>query len=231
MFDSDVENYDSDNESTYSTTGGNEEEEEVNLNEEEVDESVPKFEGQEEEEEEEDEEQEEGVEFQPEEVQSKNVKMKSTNVVYPSSDEDSNDSDEDSSDDSDDEDYDEVQNKIDNDYKVKFIQQNHPEEVHNNYQEINFMCNVERDENGMVIDDRHTTYPILSKYEKTRLLGLRLTQLNKGAKPFIKYNKQIVDNTIIALDELNQKLLPFIIMRPLPNGKKEYWRLADLEII
>lgn len=229
MFDSDVENYDSDNESTYSTTGGNEEEE-VNLNEEEVDESVPKFEGQEEEEEE-DEEQEEGVEFQPEEEQSKNVKMKSTNVVYPSSDEDSNDSDEDSSDDSDDEDYDEIQNKIDNDYKVKFIQQNHPEEVHNNYQEINFMCNVERDENGMVIDDRHTTYPILSKYEKTRLLGLRLTQLNKGAKPFIKYNKQIVDNTIIALDELNQKLLPFIIMRPLPNGKKEYWRLADLEII
>ena len=228
MFDSDVENYDSDNESTYSATGGNDEEEANN--EEEVDFSVPKFDGAEEEEDE-DEEEDEEVDPEEEVTGPKNIKIKSTNVVYPSSDDGSDISDEDSSDDSDDEDYDEIQNKIDNDYKVKFIQQNHPEEVHNNYQEINYMCNVERDEYGMIIDERHTTYPILSKYEKTRLLGLRLTQLNKGAKPFVKYNKQIVDNTIIALDELNQKLLPYIIMRPLPNGNKEYWRLADLEII
>ena len=231
MFDSDVENYDSDNESTYSASGGNEEED-ANINGEEIDESVPKFEeeGEEEDEDEDEEQDAEGV-FQEGEMPSKNIKIKSTNVVYASSDEDSDISEDYSSDDSSDEGYDEIQNKIDNEYKVKFIQQNHPEEVHNNYQEINFMCNVERDENGMVIDDRHTTYPILTKYEKTRLLGLRLTQLNKGAKPFVKYNKQIIDNTIIALDELNQKLLPFIIMRPLPNGKKEYWRLADLEII
>ena len=36
---------------------------------------------------------------------------------------------------------------------------------------------------------------------------------------------------LIAEKELNQKKIPFIIMRPLPNGKKEYWRLQDLEII
>ena len=25
--------------------------------------------------------------------------------------------------------------------------------------------------------------------------------------------------------------IPFIVMRPLPNGKKEYWKLQDLAII
>ena len=40
-----------------------------------------------------------------------------------------------------------------------------------------------------------------------------------------------IDNNLIALEELKQKKLPFIIMRPIPNGKKEYWRLSDLEII
>jgi DNA-directed RNA polymerase I, II, and III subunit RPABC2 len=32
----------------------------------------------------------------------------------------------------------------------------------------------------------------------------------------------------IARLELEQKKLPFIVKRPLPNGTYEYWRLADL---
>ena len=71
----------------------------------------------------------------------------------------------------------------------------------------------------------------MTKYEKTRILGLRLTQLNKGAKPFVETKNKIIDNNIIAQKELKEKKLPFIIMRPLPNGKREYWKLNDLEII
>ena len=86
-------------------------------------------------------------------------------------------------------------------------------------------------ESDIVISDpRHKTVPILTKYEKTRILGLRVSQLNEGAPRYIK-SSTIVDNNIIAEKELKHKKLPFIISRPLPNGEKEYWKLQDLEII
>ena len=33
----------------------------------------------------------------------------------------------------------------------------------------------------------------------------------------------------IALQELNEDKLPFIIRRPLPNGASEYWKVNDLQ--
>ena len=47
----------------------------------------------------------------------------------------------------------------------------------------------------------------------------------------IPVDKKIIDGYLIAQLELQQKVLPFIIRRPLPGGKSEYWRLADLELI
>ena len=43
--------------------------------------------------------------------------------------------------------------------------------------------------------------------------------------------KKYDTNIFIAKKELEKKLLPFIIKRPLPNGECEYWKLSDLEII
>jgi hypothetical protein len=31
--------------------------------------------------------------------------------------------------------------------------------------------------------------------------------------------------------ELEEKKMPFIIKRPMPNGGCEYWKLSDLEIL
>jgi hypothetical protein len=36
---------------------------------------------------------------------------------------------------------------------------------------------------------------------------------------------------LIALAEFEQKKIPMIVRRPLPNGGSEFWRLADLEIL
>ena len=55
-------------------------------------------------------------------------------------------------------------------------------------------------------------------------------QLNNGSKPFINVNENIIDNNIIANNELQNKVLPFIIVRPLPNRTFEYWKLKDLEV-
>jgi hypothetical protein len=44
-------------------------------------------------------------------------------------------------------------------------------------------------------------------------------------------NKVILDNVLIAEKELREKKIPFIIMRPIPNGISEYWNINDLEHI
>ncbi len=111
---------------------------------------------------------------------------------------------------------------------VKF----HPEEIHKSFDEIYQLSHIKRNAEGIIIDENHTTYPILSKYEKTKLIGLRVAQLNKGAHPYVALkHATILDNSLIAEKELKEKKLPFIIMRPLLNGKSEYWNVSDLEYI
>ncbi len=126
------------------------------------------------------------------------------------------------------------------DYKPKFLEeqrmnylaQYHPEEIHKSFDEIHKLTVIERDSDGVIVDDNHKTYPILSKFELTKIIGLRVTQLNKGAEPYVKIQtKNILDNSLVADKELREKKLPFIIMRPLPNGKCEYWNVNDLEYI
>lgn len=84
---------------------------------------------------------------------------------------------------------------------------------------------------GNKTDEYHKTYPFLTIYERTKIIGLRANQLSKGAKPFIAVPDHITDVRDIARLELEQKRLPYIIKRPLPNGKFEYWRLIDLMLI
>lgn len=84
---------------------------------------------------------------------------------------------------------------------------------------------------GDKADSNHRTYPFLTNFEKTKIIGLRANQISKGSVPFIAVPKHITDVRDIARLELEQKRLPFIIKRPLPNGSFEYWRLADLLIL
>lgn len=84
---------------------------------------------------------------------------------------------------------------------------------------------------GEKADSNHRTYPFLTNYEKTKIIGLRANQISKGSVPFISVPKHITDVRDIARLELEQKRLPFIVKRPLPNGKFEYWRLTDLLIL
>lgn len=80
-------------------------------------------------------------------------------------------------------------------------------------------------------DPKHRTYPFLTLYEKTKIIGLRANQLSQDARPFITVPEHVTDVREIARLELEQKRLPFIIKRPLPNGKFEYWRLHDMMVV
>ena len=57
----------------------------------------------------------------------------------------------------------------------------------------------------------------ISKFELTKIIGVRATQLSKGAPPMI----DIGDLTCamdIAIAEYRQKVIPFLIIRNLPDG-------------
>lgn len=115
-------------------------------------------------------------------------------------------------------------------YKKEYIINNHPECLGQNINEVKKLTNVIRDNNNNIVDEFHKTLPILTKYEKTKILGLRVKQLNSNSKPYIKVDDNILDNYIIATMELKEKKLPFIIQRPIQN-RFEYWNIQDLEII
>ena len=122
--------------------------------------------------------------------------------------------------------------KFDEHLVKNYIKQIHPESNYKTNEEIEVLSIVERDPNTGIINDKyHTTTPIMTKYEFTRIIGMRIAQLAQGSKPYIKQKNQIVDYYITAETELRRKKLPYIINRPLPNGRSEYWKISDLEIL
>jgi DNA-directed RNA polymerase I, II, and III subunit RPABC2 len=75
----------------------------------------------------------------------------------------------------------------------------------------------------------------MSKYEFDQLIGLRTMHLSKGAMPFVDLpeNFKIKGNMElrqVALTELQEGKLPYIIKRPLPNGTAEYWPVSKLSL-
>ena len=144
------------------------------------------------------------------------------------SDDDDDDDDDDSDDDSDDENY---LQKFDNEIRDNIIEGFHPECKIHNYEEVKAMSRITRNTDGVIIDDLHKTVPFLTKYEKTSIIGQRAKQINSGSIPFIDIPNNIMDGYLIALMELEQKKIPFIIKRPIPDGSCEYWNVHDLEII
>jgi len=141
------------------------------------------------------------------------------------------DDDDDGGDDSDEPDNAEYFQKLKSNVRDSFVATYHPESFSHNYDEIQTLSRVVRNSAGVIVDDLHKTIPIMTKYEKTRILGQRAKQLNEGAQPFIKIDSTVIDGYLIAVKELEQKKTPFIIRRPLPNGGSEYWRIQDLEIL
>ncbi len=58
----------------------------------------------------------------------------------------------------------------------------------------------------------------LTRFEKARIMGSRALQLSLGAPPFIDFSKNISTSLEIAMEELDQKVIPIVIRRTLPNG-------------
>ena len=129
------------------------------------------------------------------------------------------------------ENYDEFLQKLDKQYTNNIVDEFHNEEYHINPDEMTKLCQIKKDNKGFIDDPLHKTSPIMTKYEYTNIIGLRTKQLGDGAPPMIDVAEGIMENFIIAEIELKQKVLPFVVKRPLGHGGCEYWRISDLEIL
>ena len=60
--------------------------------------------------------------------------------------------------------------------------------------------------------------PTLTRFEKARIMGARALQLSLGAPPLIEIPESAATSLDIAMEELEQRLIPISIRRTLPNG-------------
>jgi len=107
----------------------------------------------------------------------------------------------------------------------------HPQEKRVGFDEVRSKCTLQRNEKGQIVDPLHTTLPFLTKYEYSKIVGMRAEQLENGAASFIQVDENVHDPYLIAKEEVRQKKIPFIVTRPLPNGITEYWMLSDLDLL
>ena len=107
----------------------------------------------------------------------------------------------------------------------------HPEVNQISEEQLQTLSTIVKDKNGNIIDPFHKTIPIMTKYEKAKIIGIRAQQINSGSDPFIQVDNNMIDGLTIANEELLQRKIPFIIRRPLPNGTSEYWNINDLELL
>jgi DNA-directed RNA polymerase beta' subunit len=79
----------------------------------------------------------------------------------------------------------------------------------------------------------HTTLPRMFLHEYTKLIGMRVTQLENNAPTFVTRGDvdglYVTEN--IAKKELELNILPLKIVRLLRNGKREYWKTEHFDVI
>jgi len=106
------------------------------------------------------------------------------------------------------------------------------ENITNKIEELEHIDNIEdfrETYEKMISGKERKTIPFLTKYEKARIVGKRAEQISKGAPPLVEVGN--LENPIdIAMKELRERKIPYIIRRPLPNGTFEDWRVEELRI-
>lgn len=76
---------------------------------------------------------------------------------------------------------------------------------------------------------KRITTRYMTKYERARILGTRALQISMNAPVTVEINGE-TDPLKIAMRELQEKKIPMIIRRYLPNGSWEDWSLDELVV-
>jgi len=114
-----------------------------------------------------------------------------------------------------------------------YLESNNSNSNNNNSNQINDLIeefdDLKATYQSMLVRRDRKTVPILSKYERTRVVGERAIQISMGAPPLVEVGN--LENPVdIAEKELREKKIPYIIKRVLPNGLIELWSVDELRI-
>jgi len=122
--------------------------------------------------------------------------------------------------------------KLNNGMRDNFVLASHPESITHNLHDVKRLSIIKRNSDGIIDDPHHRMIPFITKYEMTRILGVRAQQIDNGAQPTIPLdNTELIGGYYIAKQEFHQNKLPFIIKRSFPgNGGVEYWNVCDLDV-
>ena len=78
------------------------------------------------------------------------------------------------------------------------------------------------------------TQPYFTKYEYVDMMAARAQQIADGAKPLVGLEGLKTSDPMfiwnVAKREIEQRKLPFMVRRQLPNGASEYWSAQQLEM-
>jgi DNA-directed RNA polymerase I, II, and III subunit RPABC2 len=83
------------------------------------------------------------------------------------------------------------------------------------------------------IQQPRVTREYFTKYEYTTLLATRAQQLAEGGKPLVSLDGLKTSDPLfvwnVAKREIEERKLPFLIRRTLPNGTSEFWSAQEME--
>jgi DNA-directed RNA polymerase subunit K/omega len=82
---------------------------------------------------------------------------------------------------------------------------------------------------------KNRTRNVLTRYERVKVLGIRVEQLLRGARPMVPWapvedGGKGFDALRIAEEELESGKTPFMLCRRLPDGSREFWRICDMTV-
>ncbi|KAI1331121.1 RNA polymerase Rpb6 [Xylariaceae sp. FL0255] len=76
-------------------------------------------------------------------------------------------------------------------------------------------------------NEERSTTPYMTKYEKARILGTRALQISMNAPVLVDLEGES-DPLQIAIKEMNEKKIPLIVRRYMPDGYYEDWTCEEL---
>ena len=72
------------------------------------------------------------------------------------------------------------------------------------------------------------TKPYLTRFERSKILGLRAAQIDNGCESTMSIPPTIMDARSIAEYEYQHQAIPFLIRRYFVDGTHEDWRITEL---
>ena len=122
------------------------------------------------------------------------------------------------------------------------IRENSDDMTEKQMAEIDKECEIIRNRDIITQDTEHkpveivsddgkviTGPPTLTRFEKARIMGARALQLSLGAPVFIEIPKNATTSLEIAMEELNQRVIPIVIRRTLPNSDYQNIPISKFE--